>query len=134
MTHITPPGEARARPETPRGDRYVIHVDGNTRKDRLAITWCPGYAGVDFFPKSRRQKELSFFHWARSCGVHRHRWLLGTPASTWLTCWPQPAQDAFSQRGQVTRRHMGMSIPQGVSSRLAVLPRSRRRASGTRIP
>jgi hypothetical protein len=31
-----------------------------------------------------------------------------------LTCWPQPAQDAFSHLLHVTCRHMRGTIPQGV--------------------
>ncbi len=35
-----------------------------------------------------------------------HRREAGMPASTWLTCWPQPAQVVLPHFLQVTARHM----------------------------
>jgi hypothetical protein len=49
-------------------------------------------------PKIRSMKETFGGHWQRLD--------LGTPAITWLTCWPQPDHVALPHLRQVTCRHI----------------------------
>src|ERR1017187_10574574 len=52
-------------------------------------------------PKIRSTKETLGGHWQRLD--------FGTPAITWLTCWPQPDHVALPHLRQVTCRHIGRS-------------------------
>jgi hypothetical protein len=49
-------------------------------------------------PKIRSTKETFGGHWQRLD--------FGTPAITWLTCWPQPDHVALPHLRQVTCRHI----------------------------
>ncbi len=49
-------------------------------------------------PKIRSTKDTLGGHWQRLD--------FGTPAITWLTCWPQPAHVALPHLRQVTCRHI----------------------------
>jgi hypothetical protein len=58
---------------------------------------------------NRREKKLPSlfsFTWPG------HRSARRTPAITWSTCWPQPAQLALPHTLQVTCRHMGSPLVQ----------------------
>jgi len=52
-------------------------------------------------PKIRSTNEAFGGHWQRLD--------FGTPAITWLACWPQPAQVALPHLRQLTCRHIGRS-------------------------